>query len=222
MAKILLVEDDPMLSNMVRTYLVFEHHAVEHLANGAEANRHLRSYEYDLILLDWELPGMNGPDICRDFRATGKSTPVLMLTGKTTVDHKITGLDAGADDYLTKPFSMPELGARVRALLRRPATLVSNIVTVGDLSLDTGKFKVTKNSQPVQLLPREFQLLEFMMRHPNQYHSAEALLNHVWPSDSEATVEALKSTLKRMRSKIDPDGVLLKTVRGVGYSLDSP
>lgn len=207
---------------MVRTFLTFEHHTVESLFDGAEAADHLRTFDYDLVLLDWELPGMNGPEICQSFRSGGKITPVLMLTGKNTVDNKIEGLDAGADDYLTKPFSMQELGARVRALLRRPAAMVANVVKVGNLSLDTGKYKVEKGGQPIQLLPKEFQLLEFMMKHPNQYYSAEALLNHVWPSDSEATAEALKSTLKRMRAKIDPEGELLKTVRGVGYSLDSP
>jgi DNA-binding response OmpR family regulator len=222
MAKILLVEDDAMLTNMVRTYLLFEHHVVETLSDGSEAVIHLRTYDYELVLLDWELPGTSGPEICQSFRASGKNTPVLMLTGKNTVDNKITGLDAGADDYLTKPFSMQELGARVRALLRRGSGQVSNVLVIGELTLDSSKFKVSKAGQDIALLPKEFQLLEFMMRHPNQFYTAEALLNSVWPSDSEATTEALKSTMKRMRAKIDPSGQLLKTIRGVGYSLDSP
>lgn len=223
MAKIFLVEDDQDLANTVRTFLLFEHHSVEHVTDGEEAMTQLKSFEYDLLILDWELPRLHGIDILRRFRSHGGKTPVLMLTGRDTINEKEQGLDSGADDYLTKPFHMKELGARVRALLRRPAQAsATNVLTAGQLSVDTSKYRVTVNDEVVNLVPREFQLLEFFMRHQNQVFSAEALLNRVWPSDSEATSEALRTALKRLRKKIDPDGKVLRTVHGVGYILEAP
>lgn len=219
MAKVLLVEDDNDLANMVRTFLLFEKHTVERIANGMEASDRLRSFEYDVIILDWTLPGISGIEILKGYRERGGKTPILMLTGKTSIDDKEQGLDNGVDDYLTKPFDMRELGARVRALLRRPAAVSANILTAGDLCLDPAKHAVLKNGEPLALVPRECQLLEFLMRHPNQVFTMTALLNRVWPSDSEATEEALRTTIKRLRKKIDPDGQLLQNVRGVGYCL---
>ncbi|MBX9687126.1 MAG: response regulator transcription factor [Candidatus Obscuribacterales bacterium] len=222
MAKILLVEDNEDLANNVRTYLLFEHHSVEHVNDGQRAFEQLRSFEYELVILDWNLPGMDGIDVLKRFRGLGGLTPVLMLTGNDTVEEKERGLDTGADDYLTKPFQMKELAARVRALLRRPASIVSSTVfQAGKISIDTQKYRATLSGEPVNLVPREFQLLEFFMRHPNQVFSAEALLNRVWPSDSEASPEALRTALKRLRKKVDPDGELLRTVHGVGYILES-
>jgi DNA-binding response OmpR family regulator len=222
MAKILVVEDNEDLANTVRTYLMFEHHTVEHINNGKTASEHLRTFQYELIVLDWNLPEMDGIDILRRFRELGGVTPVIMLTGHDTVEEKERGLDTGADDYLTKPFQMKELGARVRALLRRPAAVSNtNVLQAGHITIDTQKYRVTVNGEPMTLVPREFQLLEFFMRHPNQVFSSEALLNRVWPSDSEATTEALRTALKRLRKKVDPDGNLLRTVHGVGYILES-
>jgi DNA-binding response OmpR family regulator len=223
MAKILLVEDNEDLANTVRTFLMFEHHTVEHINDGQTAHDQLRTFQYELIILDWNLPRMNGIDILRRFRELGGLTPILMLTGHDTVEEKEKGLDTGADDYLTKPFQMKELGARVRALLRRPAPVTSsNVLSAGNITIDTQKYRVTVNSEAMTLVPREFQLLEFFMRHPNQVFSPEALLNRVWPSDSDATTEALRTALKRLRKKVDPDGNLLRTVHGVGYILEVP
>jgi two-component system response regulator TctD len=220
-AKILLVEDDKDLNNLVRTFLLCEHHTVETTFNGADADGLIQCGNYELIVLDWDLPGKTGIELLRDLRATGSTTPVLMLTGKGGIDEKMSGLDSGADDYLTKPFNMRELGARVRALLRRPAAISSNNVLTGaGIQLDVSKYRVVKDGQPISLLPKEFQLLEFMMRHPNQVFTADALLLRVWPSDSEATAEALRSTVKRIRKKVDPAGELLRTVHGVGYILE--
>jgi DNA-binding response OmpR family regulator len=220
MAKILIVEDNEDLANTVRTFLMFEHHTVEHLVDGQEASDHLRTFQYELVILDWSLPNLSGLDILKRFRSLGGTTPVLMLTGHDTVSEKEAGLDSGADDYLTKPFHMKELGARVRALLRRPAAVNSNVLEAGNITIDTAKYRVTVNGEPMTLVPREFQLLEFFMRHPNQVFSPEALLNRVWPSDSDATTEALRTALKRLRKKVDPDGNLLRTVHGVGYILE--
>lgn len=222
MAKILLVEDNEDLANSVRTFLLFEHHSVEHINNGQTASEHLRAFQYDLILLDWNLPGKTGIEIVKRFRELGGNTPVLMLTGHDTVDEKEQGLDSGADDYLTKPFQMKELGARVRALLRRPAAVSNtNLLEAGNIVIDTQKYRVTLSGEPINLVPREFQLLEFFMRHPNQVFSSEALLARVWPSDSEASTEALRTALKRLRKKVDPEGNLIRTVHGVGYILET-
>lgn len=224
MAKILLVEDNEELANSVRTFLLCgEHHSVEHINDGQAASEHLRAFQYDLILLDWNLPGKTGIEILKRFRELGGNTPVLMLTGHDSVDEKETGLDSGADDYLTKPFQMKELGARVRALLRRPAAVSnSNTLQAGSITIDTQKYRVTLNGEAITLVPREFQLLEFFMRHPNQVFSSEALLDRVWPSDSEASTEALRTALKRLRKKVDPEGNLIRTVHGVGYILETP
>jgi DNA-binding response OmpR family regulator len=222
MAKILVVEDDKTVAEQLRTLLTFEHHNVEAVHDGSDAASNLKAYHYDVIILDWELPGKSGVDVLKEFRARGGKTPILMLTGKGSTDEKEHGLDAGADDYLTKPFAMKEVAARVRALLRRPAPVAAdNILRTGDLSLDASRYQVEKNGCRVSMLPKEFALLEFLMRHPNSVFSSEALLNRVWPADSEATEEALRSTMKRLRKKVDPDGALIKTVHGVGYLLET-
>jgi DNA-binding response OmpR family regulator len=221
MAKIIVVEDDKDIAEQVKMLLTFEHHTVEALHDGKDASAALRVYDYDVIILDWELPGMHGVDILREFRARGGNTPVLMLTGKSSVDSKEIGLDSGADDYLTKPFELKELAARVRALLRRPAAVKQNVLKVGGLTLDPAKYRVTMGDAPVTLVPKEFALLEFLMRHPGQVFSQEALLNRVWPSESDATEEALRTTMKRLRKKVDPESQLIKNIHGVGYVLEA-
>ncbi len=222
MAKILLVEDDKDLLGMVRTMLQAEHHTVEALTDGSDAAQHLRIYPYDIIVLDWELPGASGIEILRQFRSGGGKTPIIMLTGRDKIDDKELGLEIGADDYLTKPFAMRELSARIKALLRRSPQVSDNILAAGDIELDPSKYRVTKNGNPLQLLPKEFAVLEFLLRHPNQVFTADALLDRVWKSDSEATAEALRTTMKRLRKKIEnADGPqLIRTVHGVGYVLD--
>lgn len=221
MAKIIVVEDNVDVADQVRMVLTFEHHTVETLHDGKDASAALRAYDYDVIILDWELPGMNGVEILREYRSRGGNTPVLMLTGKDSVDEKEQGLDSGADDYLTKPFQMKELAARVRALLRRTGAVKENVLTAGALKLDPTRYRATLNEAPLTLVPKEFALLEFLMRHPNQVFTADALLNRVWPSDSESTQEALRTTMKRLRKKVDPDNLLIKTVHGVGYVLEA-
>lgn len=224
MAKILLAEDDKDLHNILRTFLLFEHHAVESSFTGVDADEKLSASEYDLLVLDWDLPGKPGIELVTEVRTRGSSAPILMITGKTSIAEKMEGLDTGADDYLTKPFNIQEFGARVRALLRRGGQTIrqDNVLTISGITLDVARYRVTKDDKPVNLLPKEFQLLEFFMRHPNHVYAPEALLTKVWPSDTEATAEALRSTVKRIRKKIDPDGVILRTVHGVGYILEAP
>lgn len=223
MPKILIVEDDVGLSKMVRDWLTFEHHMVETANNGRDGLERLQVYEYDLVILDWELPEMTGVEILRELRGRGVSTPVLMLTGKSSVNDKEEGLDAGADDYLTKPFHMKELSARVRSVLRRAGGNVSNVLKVKDMELDPSSFRATRGGKEIQLLPKEFAMLEFLMRHANQVFSAEALLSRVWASESEVTVDAVSTCIKRLRKKIDQPETdsFIRTVHGVGYKVES-
>jgi DNA-binding response OmpR family regulator len=222
MAKILLVDDDKDLVGMVQDWLQFEHHVVEAVFNGEDALRLLRGYQYDVVVLDWQLPKMSGVDVLLDFRRAGGQTPVLLLTGKTAIQEKETGLDAGADDYLVKPFHMKELSARLRALLRRPTGVTGNILKARDITLEPQSFRVTKDGAEIQLLPKEFALLEFMMRHPNQVFSADVLLDRVWKSEADVSPETVRTCLKRLRRKIDSEKQesLIQTLHGVGYKLN--
>jgi two-component system OmpR family response regulator len=223
MPKILVVEDDLDLSAMISDWLSYEHHLVECVHDGQEGLDRLKSCKYDAVILDWQLPNLCGVDICKKFRQNGGATPVIMLTGKDTISDKEFGLDAGADDYLTKPFHIKELAARIRALLRRASQATENVLKIGDLVLEPQTFNVKKGDTDIQLLPKEFALLEFLMRHPNQVFSAEALLDRVWDSGTEASQEAIRTCLKRLRKKVDgnKDNSMIKTVHGVGYKLEA-
>ncbi len=222
MAKILLVEDDRNLAITVKDWLEFEHHLVEAVEVGTEALELAQSYQYDLIILDIELPKMNGLEVCKNYRQGGGQAPILMLTGRGSIPDKESGLDAGADDYLTKPFHLKELSARVRALLRRPGQVAGNTLRAGNLVLDTTSYKVLKDGQEIHLPRMEFALLEFLMRHQGQVFSTEALLDRVWTSDSEKSPETIRTSVKKLRSKIDTDGQpsIIRNVHGVGYKLE--
>lgn len=221
MAKILIVEDDVDLTVMIVEWLSFEHHSVEVVHNGREGVERLSLCQYDAIILDWSLPEVTGLDICRQYREQGGKSPIIMLTGKNSISDKEHGLDSGADDYLTKPFNMKELSARLRAVLRRASGSASNILQVGELSIDPTKYKLTKSGKEIQLLPREFALMEFFMRHPDEVFSGDALLQRVWHSESDATSEALRTCIKRLRQKIDADSddSVIQTIPRVGYKL---
>jgi DNA-binding response OmpR family regulator len=225
MAKILFVEDDANLAEMVLEWLKFEHHSVEWVKDGRSGLDQLRFGGYDVAIIDWNVPTVSGLDICKEHRAAGGTTPIIMLTAMNTVANKETGLDSGADDYLTKPFSVKELAARIRALLRRPSSATSNILKAQKLTLDPSKHKVTKNGADLHLLPKEFALLEFFMRHPEEVFSSDALLQRVWHSESEATSEAVRTCLKRLRKKIDETDdeaqSIIQTIPRIGYRLRS-
>ncbi len=221
MAKILIVEDDQELSQLINRWLTSEHHLVETVADGADGLSRLKAYDYDLIVLDWNLPNLTGPEILQGYRQAGGSSPVLMLTGNNTIVDIESGFRAGADDYLTKPFHARELTVRIAALLRRSPNYLGDVLRAGSLELDRGNYLVRRNGEEIQLLPKEFSLLEFLMRNQNRVFSSETLLGKVWVNDSEATVDALSSCMKRLRKKIDVDGApqLIKTIHGVGYKL---
>ncbi|MBU6451073.1 MAG: response regulator transcription factor [Cyanobacteria bacterium REEB67] len=223
MAKVLVVEDDVALAKMISDWLSLEHHKTELIHDGAEAVHMLKVYDYDLIVLDWELPGIMGVDILKDFRGRGGLTPVLMLTGRGSIDDKEKGFDYGADDYLTKPFHAKELTARLRAILRRPEAFLGDVLRVGNLTLERANFRVMRGDEEIRLLPKEFALLEFLMRNQGRVFAPEALLNRVWVAESEATVDALTTCIKRLRKKIDVEGLpsSIRTVHGVGYKLEA-
>jgi DNA-binding response OmpR family regulator len=224
MAKILLVEDDLEVCEVVSDWLVDEHYTIDVVNSGSEAIERLRFDKYDVLIFDWQLPDLTGIEICKRFRSKGGTTPVLMLTGKSEITDKETGLDAGADDYLTKPFHPRELSARVRALLRRSTDLKQNVLSCGEIVLDPQGFKVTKNGAEVALLPKEFALLEFFLRHPNQVFSPEALLDRVWSAESEASPDTIRVHITKLRGKIDTDGQpsIIKTLHRQGYKLETP
>lgn len=223
MAKILLVEDDEDLAITVSDMLKGERHTVDTMHNGLDASEALKNQAYEVIVLDWDLPGLSGLELLKRFRAGGGGTPVIMLTGKGEIAEKEQGFDSGADDYLTKPFHMKELAARVRSLLRRPSLNNSNILIWGDLTLDPSNFEVSRGGQPLRLLPRDFALLEFLMRHPTQIFSAQALLDGVWNYDSDATPEGLRVAIRRIRKVIDEvddlDSSLIENISRVGYRM---
>lgn len=223
MAKILIVEDDDDFAMTLVDGLSLERHTVERAATGIEGSEFLQAAEYDVIVLDWNLPGRSGIDVLKQFRSSGGTTPVLMLTGKGAIQDKEQGLDTGADDYLTKPFDMRELVARVRALLRRREVVASNTLQARDIVLDPVKHRVTKAGASVHLLPRDFALLEFFMRHPDEVFPAETLLARVWQFESEASLEGLRAAIRRIRKAVDGDADLsnsiIENISRVGYRL---
>ncbi|MBS2002901.1 MAG: response regulator transcription factor [Cyanobacteria bacterium SZAS LIN-5] len=222
MPKILLADDDVQLCNIIRGWLLQDNHNVEMVHTGLDAIERLKISEYDLVVLDITMPLMDGMQVLSDFRASGGTTPILMLTGQDSIQDKERGFDAGADDYLTKPFHGKELTARIRALLRRPPAYTGNVLTFANLKLDKNNYAVLVDSNKVSLLPKEFDLLEFFMRNPNRVFAPETILTRVWAADSEATVEAVTTCIKRLRKKIDVEGTpsLINTIRGAGYKLE--
>jgi DNA-binding response OmpR family regulator len=221
-AKILIVEDEDHLRSSVRDVLESQNYLVDEAGDGRTALEMLAVSGYDLIILDWNLPEVSGPEICRKYRASGGKSPVIMLTGNKTVDDKEHGLDAGADDYLTKPVHHRELLAQVRAALRRSSNF-SDVLEAGGLKLDPVKHAVKLDDKNLDLLPKEFALLEFLMRHPNTVFSPEALVERVWPSDSETSPDMIRKYVSRLREKIDKEGSpsLIRTVHGVGYRFET-
>ncbi|MCA9800545.1 MAG: response regulator transcription factor [Cyanobacteria bacterium HKST-UBA02] len=224
MAKILLVEDDRVMALTIITAMEGQQHTVEHVVEGKEALMMLMLTSYDLVILDWALPDLQGIDVLAQMRQRRDSTPVIMLTARELEQDKERGLDAGADDYVTKPFSLKELAARVRALLRRSSGNATNLITAGLLSLDMQTHELRKEDVRIALLPMEFALIEFLMRNPGEVFSADALLERVWHSHSESSVEAVRTCIKRLRQKLDSEDTpvsqsVIETIPKVGYRL---
>ncbi len=223
MAKILICDDDKALNASVVDILRSERHTVEAVFDGESAMELIETYDYDILVLDVMLPGMNGKEVCRQARKAGKKCAILMLTGQSDVNQKIDGLDAGADDYLAKPFDWRELVARIRALLRRNTEGYTNSqVVVGNIILDFEARKVVQEGKEIHLTPKEFSLLEFMMRNKGRVFNANTLIARVWPADEETSAEMIRSHIKNLRKKLDQEGQpsIFRTVHKVGYVVD--
>ncbi|MBS2002037.1 MAG: response regulator transcription factor [Candidatus Obscuribacterales bacterium] len=223
MAKILLVEDDTVLAATIESWLVSEHHMVDVAYDGESGWDHLCLGGFDLAILDWNLPQVSGVDLCKRYRKQKGIAPIIMLTGRSAIAEKEEGLDSGADDYLTKPFNMKELTARIRALLRRPPMVLSNIMQVDDIIVDSAKHRVTKRGTEIHLSPRDFALIEFLMRHQDEVFSATALVQRVWQTDNYATGDAVRTAIKRIRQQLDDNddegNSIIENIPRVGYRL---
>jgi DNA-binding response OmpR family regulator len=220
--RILLVEDDAPLAAAVSEALGDEHYAVDHASTGEGADELAATHDYDLIVLDWTLPPPSGVALLRRWRAAGMASPVLMLTARSDVADRVRGLDAGADDYLVKPFAVAELLARVRTLLRRRERQPAP-VGAGDLVMDRAARRVAVAGRPVRLTPKEFGVLEYLLARRDQVVSRQELGEHVWDHTFEAMSNTLDVIVYRLRKKIDGSGELrlLHTVPGVGYLLSA-
>lgn len=222
--RILVIEDEHKIANAIKRGLEQEKFAVDVAYDGDDGLASAQGDDYDLIVLDRMLPGnVDGIEIARTLRQEKRHMPIIMLTAKDQIKDRVSGLDAGADDYLIKPFSFEELLARIRALLRRPNSTLSNVLKVGDLSLDTVSYEVKRAGKSISLSSKEFSLLEYLMRNPGRVLSKANIIAHVWDFDADVLPNTVEAYIGYLRTKIDRpfDGPeLLQTVRGFGYKID--
>jgi len=223
--RILVVEDEHKIANSIKKGLEQESYAVDVAFDGQEGFDLAVTEDYDLIILDVMLPGMGGVDFCKKLREEQVHTAVIMLTAKGQVSDKVIGLDAGADDYLAKPFAFEELLARIRALIRRPKESVGAVIYFEGLSLDTLKFEVRRDGKVISLSSKEYALLEYFMRHPNQTLTKDQIIGHVWNYDADVLPNTVEVYVGYLRNKIDRAFMglpgLIHTIRGFGYRLSS-
>jgi two-component system response regulator MprA len=221
--RLLIVDDDPELRNFLTTELGVEGYSCAEAATGQQALGQIRSHSWDLILLDWTLPDFSGVEVCRRMRQGGIATPVLMLTARDEVRERVEALDSGADDYLTKPFSIEELLARVRARLRRTGLdePEDGWLRVADLAVNPSSREVSRGEQSIHLTAREFDLLLHLMRHPNQVQERRSILDALWGENWVGDDNLLDVYVRYLRKKLEPAGrpTLIQTVRGVGFML---
>ncbi len=228
--RVLLVEDEPDLGKAIKRTLEREKYIVDWVSDGNEAWDFLENQwtQYTLAIFDWLLPGISGIELLRRLRGKNNPLPVLMLTAKDRMEDKVTGLDAGADDYLVKPFGMAELLARLRALQRRSPQIQPAQLQVGNLTLDYGTrtvYSQNKNGekQDITLTTKEFQLLEYLMKHPNQIITSDQIRNQIWEASSDTFSNVVAAQMRLLRRKLEPIGCanIIETVHGVGYRLNS-
>ncbi len=219
--KILVIEDDPTVGEFMRRGFEEQRWQADLIANGADGERMALSQPYDLIVLDMRLPGRNGLDVLRSLRAKGFERPVLVLTAQDAVDAKVETLRAGADDYVTKPFAFEELLARVEALSRRPRSLASPRLRVDDLELDQGTHDVRRAGEAIELTPKEFAVLEYLMRHTGRVMSRTLITEYAWGYHFDPGTNIVDVVINHLRKKIDArhEKKLITTVRGVGYMI---
>jgi DNA-binding response OmpR family regulator len=222
--KVLVVEDEHKIANALREGLEQESFAVDVAYDGESGFSSATYDEYDLLILDVMLPGMSGLDIARKLRAKGNHTPILMLTARDQTRDVVNGLDAGADDYLVKPFSFEELLARIRALLRRPQESVSNTLTAGDLTMDTVSKNVHRGKTAITLSSKEYALLEYLLRNKGKVLSKQNIMGHVWDFDADILPNNVEVFVAYLRNKIErpfKGDPIIKTVRGFGYKIEA-
>lgn len=221
--RILVVEDEIKIANAIKRGLSMQGHAVDTVYDGDTGYTYASDADYDLIVLDRMLPGMDGVTICQKLRESEVHTPVLMLTARGTIGDKVDGLNSGADDYLVKPFSFDELTARVRALLRRPQNTTGTVLRVDNLELDPVKFTIFRAGKPIKLSHKEFLLLEYFMHHSGQVITKDSLIAHIWNEDADILPNTVEVYIGYLRTKIDrafsDEKTLLHTKRGFGYVL---
>ena len=221
--KILIVEDEHKIANLIKQGLEQERHTVDVAYDGTTGFDLALEEEYDLVILDRLLPGMDGLVLCKKLREKRNNTPVLMLTAKIQVEDRVEGLNSGADDYLTKPFAFEELLARVKALGRRPKDSVTNVLRADDLLLDTNSFEVKRGKKEMSLSSKEFALLEYLMRNKNKTLTKEQIISHVWNYDADILPNTVEVFIGYLRNKIDKPfkdkKPLINTIRGFGYRL---
>ena len=222
--RILVVEDEPDIADFLSRGLREDGYAVDVAVNGGDTLDCIASTNFDVIILDIMLPDPDGLEVCRRLRARGVRAPVLMLTARDTTADRVTGLDAGADDYLVKPFAFTELRARVRALLRRPPDLVPTTHAIANMVLDPRMRSCTRAGSPIDLTPKEFAILELLVRNPGHVLTREMLADHVWGYDFDAESNVIDVHVRNLRRKVDDafPTKLIETVRGVGYRLALP
>jgi DNA-binding response OmpR family regulator len=222
--KVLIIEDEIKIANAMARGLKQEKFVVEIQNDGETGLGAALGDEYDVIILDRMLPGVEGVEICRQIRQAGIKTPILILTAKSQIRDRVEGLNAGADDYLVKPFSFEELLARIRALLRRPNELTNNILRVSDLTLDTVGFEARRGKTRLKLTATEFRLLEYLMRNAGRALSKDKIIGHVWDFDADILPNTVEAYIGSLRRKVDKAFIgrrpLIKTLRGFGYSID--
>lgn len=220
--RILVVEDEHKIANSIKKGLEQESFAVDVAYTGTDGFDLASCEDYDLVILDLLLPGMDGVEVCLKLRNQQIHIPVLMLTAKGQVQDKVRGLNAGADDYLTKPFAFEELLARIRALTRRPKETMGSVLSCDDLTLNTLTYEVKRGKENIQLSSREYSLLEYLLRHPNQILTKEQIANHVWDYMADILPNTVEVYIGYLRKKIDKEKPnLIYTIRGFGYKLGS-
>jgi DNA-binding response OmpR family regulator len=220
--RILIIEDEEKLAKSLKKSLEKESYAVDYVTDGEAGQRRIEMYhnDYDMVILDLMLPKKTGFEVCKNVRSQKINVPILILTAKYGTYDKIDALDSGADDYLVKPFALEELLARVRALMRRPSEALPTELSVGDLVMNLGTRSVTRNGKEIPLTVKEFALLEYLMRHPNQVLNRNQISDHLWGFDFDSFSNVVDVHMKNLRRKIETrNPKMLETVRGVGYRL---
>jgi DNA-binding response OmpR family regulator len=222
--RILIIEDEHKIANAIKKGLEQETFAVDVSYDGKDGLASALVNDYDLVIMDRMLPELDGIQICQALRKKGFNLPILMLTAKDKIRDRVEGLNAGADDYLIKPFAFQELIARIRALLRRPSNLMSNILKVSDLTLDNANFEVKRGDTAINLSNKEFSLLEYLMRNPGRILTKDNIISHIWDYDADILPNTVEVYIGYLRNKIDKpfEGKkpLIKTIRGFGYKLE--